>query len=84
VNAKDSIAGWDALHVRKEFVDNYCTPFVNFFVIVFSVYCILLLARGVESCILFCVEVILSLGCSVISVAFCYLCGYSLIMPYWL
>jgi hypothetical protein len=31
------------------------------------------------------VEVILSLGCSVISIAFYYLCGdFSLLMPYWL
>jgi hypothetical protein len=31
------------------------------------------------------VKVILSLGCSVISIAFYYLCGYfSLLMPYWL
>jgi hypothetical protein len=30
-------------------------------------------------------KVILSLGCSVISIAFCYLCGYfSLFMTYWL
>jgi hypothetical protein len=30
-------------------------------------------------------QVILSLGCSVISVAFYYLCSYfSLLMPYWL
>jgi hypothetical protein len=35
--------------------------------------------------ILYSVEFISSLGCSVISVAFYYLCGYfSSLMPYWL